>query len=511
MKNIDINRFSDAYSLRRLTKEDAGEIVGLMEDNSLYYAHSGGECSVEAVYRDLEALPPGKSIGEKYYLGYFERGYLIAVLDFIDGYPDADTAYIGFFMLDKCMQGRGLGTALMEKLCLYCGELGYKQVMLGWEKSNPQSSRFWRKLGFEPLREHEGIVVGRRVLSAPGAESGFGDFIMEQAKMHPAMAPRDALKMCYQAAHGAEHGISDRNAARKYLREELKRVKADSGEALFEQISPVLCRVNLRAWKAKGLPWQWLYSMFEKCRGGGETEPLFACVKHLAAEGAMPFTAEEWETELSRWDGNAVSHSEGYRTAEAPAYRIVPMKYTRCFEVLEKMAEYPDGCTVAIDGRSNSGKSTLGTMLAEVTGAGIVRMDDLLSPGGRMQVVNKGYPGGNVDYNLFQREILPNLGSSKAFSHSYYSNHSIVLSGRRRVRRSPWRIVEGSYSQHAVFGDYMDIRVFMTTDEATQRRRVLQRDGDRLAPSYFRIWIPQEEEYFNFFGLREKADVLIET
>lgn len=515
MKNVDITRFSDFYKVRRLTAADVEDIHWIMKFQERYYAHSGKERSIEAILRDMEALPPGKSAEDKYYVGYFEDDCLMAVLDFIDGWPDADTAYIGFFMLDHLWQGKGNGVSLMEKLCIYCAELGYKRVMLGWDKGNHQSGSFWRKMGFEPVKEveqeHGIIVVAERVLPEPKKEKCFADFVLEQAKLHPSMQPRDALKMCYQAAHGAEHAMSDPAGARKYLREELKAVAADAGAPIYEQISPELCRVNLGAWKFHNMKWQWLFNMFTASGGSGDIEPLLETVRSLAERGMLPFTGADWDAELASWNGGAVSHSEGYRAAEKPHYRIVPMRYASALLVLQKMAQYPEGCVVAIDGRSNSGKSTLGSMLAEITEGGLIRMDDLLSPASRGQVVSKGWPGGNVNYAMFREHILPNLSSEKAFSYPYFANHSLVINRKRRVRRSIYRIVEGSYSQHVVFGDYMDIRVFMTTPVTEQRRRVLARDGERLAPSYFHIWIPQEEEYFSFFKLWEKADVLIET
>lgn len=511
MKKIDISRLSDDHIMQRLSPADWAQVLDIMEDNPLYYEHSGKQPTRGQIFQDMAALPDGKTAADKYYLGYFERQYLVAVLDLIDGWPDADTAYIGFFMVDGCMQGEGLGTALMEQLCLYCGELGYRRVMLGWDKGNPQAEHFWRKLDFEPVKESGRYIVAERLLPAPKEEGSFESCLLTEAAQHPLMKARDALKMCYQAARGAEHGIKDANAARKYLRDEIKAVEADEEALFYAPISPELCRVDLRAWKARGLKWQWLYNMFEKCRGDGLMDEKLAAVEHLAAEGKLPFTAEEWKAELSAWDGEAVSHSAAYREAYAPAYRIVPMKYICCFPILEKMAEHPDGCVVAIDGMSNSGKSTIGNLLTEVTEAGLVRMDDILTPAGRMQVVSKGWPGGNVNYAMFQRDILPNLSSEKAFSYPYFANHSLVLNRKRRVRRSPWRIVEGSYSQHVVFGDYADVKVFVRCARPTQRSRVVARDGVRLAPSYFRIWIPQEDEYFEFFRLWEKADVLIET
>ena len=47
----------------------------------------------------------------------------------------------------------------------------------------------------------------------------FNDFFLEQMERHPAMEARDAVKLCYQAAFGAEHLLQDREAAYRYLKE----------------------------------------------------------------------------------------------------------------------------------------------------------------------------------------------------------------------------------------------------------------------------------------------------
>ncbi len=515
MKNIDINGFSQRWRVRRLEERDAPLVLELMDENPQYYEYCGKSCSIDEIIRDMSALPPGKSMEEKYYLGFFELGHLIAVMDFIDGYPDEDTAYIGFFMLTDCYQGKKIATALVERICLYCTQLGYKRVMLGYEKSNPQSSHFWLSNGFEPQRELEqegGIIVAaERALPPSPAEPLFENFLLRQSAWKKGFEPRDALKMCYQAAFGAEHGLQDPSAARKYLRMELTRVKESRIEPLYEQISPSLCRVNLRTWKAHGLKWQWLYAMFSKAEGTGDIEPYLSTVAAHAKEGRLPFDSEAWEGELASWDGGPVSHSQRYRETYDPAYRIAPIEYMYTLPVLEKMAQYPDGCVVAIDGRSNSGKSSLADRLCAITGAGLVRMDDFLWPGGRTVVEELGMVGGNVHYDMIKDEVLPYLKSPKAFSHRYFEGHTIRMDRKRRVCASPYRIVEGSFSQHAYFGKYWDIKVFMTTDSATQRRRVMERDGEALAASYYSLWIPMEDEYIDFFRLEERAEVVIRT
>lgn len=66
---------------------------------------------------------------------------------------EADTAFIGFFMMNKSLQGRGVGTALVSEVLAYLTALGFAAVRLGIDKENPQSNHFWRKNGFTVLKE----------------------------------------------------------------------------------------------------------------------------------------------------------------------------------------------------------------------------------------------------------------------------------------------------------------------------------------------------------------------
>jgi hypothetical protein len=40
-------------------------------------------------------------------------------------------------------------------------------------------------------------------------------------------------------------------------------------------------------------------------------------------------------------------------------------------------------------------------------------------------------------------------------------------------------------------------------------RRILARNGERMAARFKNEWIPMEEKYFSTFGIRESADLLI--
>ena len=162
MKNIQIEKLSDLYTVRRLTDADVPMLYAWMLRNDQYFRYCGGSTTPERVRQDLTLCPPGTTPAQKHYVGFFDAGTLVAVMDLIDGYPDADTAFIGFFMMNRELQGQGTGTAIVRDVLAALRALGYTAVRLGIDKENPQSNHFWRKNGFTVLREaaqERGIVL----------------------------------------------------------------------------------------------------------------------------------------------------------------------------------------------------------------------------------------------------------------------------------------------------------------------------------------------------------------
>ena len=145
---MDITKFSKRYSVRLLDGDDIETIFTLCSRNSLYYDHCPPFVSRESIRRDMKALPSKKTLSDKYYLGYFDGEKMIAVMDLIASYPNATTAFIGFFMTDISVQNTGIGSRIIDELCLYLPEIGFTSIRLGWVKGNPQAEHFWHKNGF---------------------------------------------------------------------------------------------------------------------------------------------------------------------------------------------------------------------------------------------------------------------------------------------------------------------------------------------------------------------------
>ena len=167
-KRLNCEEFSAAYAVRELRRGDGEAVLTLYRTNPLYYACCGTEATLEGVYRAMELLPPGVSEDSKYYCGYSSEGRLLAVLDLIGGYPDEETSYIGFFMVDGREYGQGRGSAILAELVDCMKRRGLSRLRLAYDEKNPQARHFWNKQGFVPIKraEHEYglLTVGEKTI-----------------------------------------------------------------------------------------------------------------------------------------------------------------------------------------------------------------------------------------------------------------------------------------------------------------------------------------------------------
>lgn len=166
---MDIGGLSSRYTVKTVTEGDIPAVYQLAQGNPLYYYHCPPEVTCDSIRRDMKALPPGKTCEDKYYIGFWEQDTLIAVMDLILKYPNEDTAFVGFFMVNQDVQHQGIGSAVITEVCGYLRKEGYTAIRLGYVKGNPQSEGFWTKnqfvkTGLESQEEHYVVVIMERTL-----------------------------------------------------------------------------------------------------------------------------------------------------------------------------------------------------------------------------------------------------------------------------------------------------------------------------------------------------------
>lgn len=155
-----------------------------------------------------------------------------------------------------------------------------------------------------------------------------------------------------------------------------------------------------------------------------------------------------------------------------------------------------DAVIVAIDGKCTSGKTTLASKLAELYDCNVFHMDDFFLRPEQRTPERFAEVGGNVDYERFQEEVLLPLRSGRSFFYRPFDCKTFTLSAPIIVTPKRLNIIEGTYSHHPYFGNPYDLKILLTVDEETQRRRILDRP-EFLHKRFFEEWIPMENRYFD--------------
>lgn len=347
------------------------------------------------------------------------------------------------------------------------------------------------------------------------------DFLKAHFRAYPQMQAIDTIKLLYQRAYGAEHIITD--ASR--VRENLIREYADVAQtAEFPRIEPLgggIVRLYL-----DGLPKASLDTVSRLfVRGASVHRPdedglraLLAEVSAAAARGETPFSAEEWESTLAACRSAgcpAVRHSETYRAAYAPAYRIIPARYVPYLPLLfavDKLLAEREHAVLAIDGMCGSGKTTFADLLSDVYGASIVRMDDFFLPLPLRTAERFAEAGGNIHYERFAEEVAPHLGTGEAFSYRVFDCGKMALGGAMEVPVRPLTVVEGSYALHPALRARYDLTAYVMCKAEVQMERLRTRcANEALLTRFVHEWIPMETAYERAFSVRGGADFIIDT
>lgn len=196
---------------------------------------------------------------------------------------------------------------------------------------------------------------------------------------------------------------------------------------------------------------------------------------------------------------------------DMPAHKV-DRDFLRALPVLMALKDIsPKGevGVVAIDGRAASGKTTLSGLLSAALGAPVVHTDDFFLPPELRSPERLAEVGGNIDHERFCSEVLPNVNKKEGFSYGVFDCGVMRISQHREVAAAKWRIVEGSYSHHPKFGAYADLKVFCTVSPEEQMKRILARNGERMAERFKNEWIPMEERYFDVFEICQGADISV--
>ena len=160
---MELSCLCESFAVRRLTAEDVELVYELSRGNRIFYEYHPPFVTRESILEDMAALPPGKQYEDKFYLGFFSGEQLVAVMDLIRDFPAEKTAFVGLFMMEPKVQGKGIGSKILGECIGYLQKSGFLSVQLGVDRGTPQSYGFWKKNGFRVIEEGTYIRMERKL------------------------------------------------------------------------------------------------------------------------------------------------------------------------------------------------------------------------------------------------------------------------------------------------------------------------------------------------------------
>ena len=335
-------------------------------------------------------------------------------------------------------------------------------------------------------------------------------------KRYPKLQIRDMFKYIYQSSFGCEHMISSPEAVEDYIRKETEQY-VSVAEEVIEPLDGDYCRVHLdviREGPSASTLAKLFYLSADHVEDGKERllEKL-SVLSEAAKEGVLSFGIEEVTAAMKEWceaGYPACHHSEKFREAYTPAYRLIKKEYAMFLPLFQRidcmLREGP--VTLAIEGGSASGKTTLGKLLAQVYGCTVFHMDDFFLRPEQRTKERFAEPGGNVDRERFLEEVLLPLHRREPVAYRRFDCGTFTLEAPVLVTPSKLTVIEGAYSMHPELSEYYNLSVFLEISPELQRKRIEKRNTPELAKRFFTEWIPMEQRYFTELKVKERCDMI---
>lgn len=148
---FDLNRIQpNGFTMKPISPDhDFPTVLKIYQTQPTYFEKASQRLpTITDVCEDYEACPPHIDRKNKHYhlVCYYDEP--VAVVDFIDDYPENDTVYIGFLIHNRDTVLSITGSDVVRWLIDQFIRQGFVQIKLGVIEENPEAYRFWKRLGF---------------------------------------------------------------------------------------------------------------------------------------------------------------------------------------------------------------------------------------------------------------------------------------------------------------------------------------------------------------------------
>lgn len=312
-------------------------------------------------------------------------------------------------------------------------------------------------------------------------------------KKHPLREVQDDIKFLYQATMGCGHFV-DKNTSYKLILTEsnapCKPYIEPLGEKYvrlyFGKVTPVEAAVISRLFVSSCVENENLDMLYEALITITNTSNE-AFIQNYIKQG-MPM----------------ISHSDTYRNAYHPCYRVVLKEYAVYYDLLIKIESQSLG-VIGIDGRCGSGKTHLGEAISHLYECPLIHIDDFFLPH-YLRTENRI----NIHDERFIKEVIEPYTLKQAMHVGKFTHRLMDVGSYETIPYHPMLVVEGSYAFVSSLIDFYDYKIFVDVNPIKQMERIKKRNGS-YATVFETKWIPQEEQYFKTYKVDKLADVVFDS
>lgn len=159
--------------------------------------------------------------------------------------------------------------------------------------------------------------------------------LTEHYKLYPELQMQDIFKFLHQSALGCEHIVSSLEKATQYIKDEYSRGIGEN-KIFVEKLDGDYSRVHLACIdygiSAEALGEMLFLSAKKEIDGQSKLKEKLKIAEKMIAENLLPFDIGEFRNAVQKWEKEgfpAIHHSEVFREAYKPAYRVVSDKYAQ--------------------------------------------------------------------------------------------------------------------------------------------------------------------------------------
>jgi len=345
------------------------------------------------------------------------------------------------------------------------------------------------------------------------------EFLQTQCRTYPQLQPEDLLKGLHQSVFGCGHFVDEK--AEACLQRELETMEASDGPEV-EPLAGEFCRVHLRCLSKYGLAPKTLFRLFwlsaiEPAGSAVQMEETLEVLLRMASAQQLPVAYGEVRTLVEEWRKAgypACHHSDRFRGAYKPAYRVIRKDYARLlplFAAIDRKLAEGQKVLLAIEGGSAAGKSTLAQLLNRVYDCAVAHMDDFFLRPEQRTKERLEEPGGNVDRERFLQEVLLPLRRGETVRYRRYNCATQRVEEPKPLHATALTVVEGAYSMHPDLRGYYDLSAFLKVAPELQKQRILGRNSPEMQQRFFEVWIPMERRYFENMDVERNCDLVLEA